>query len=181
MPKPISNPYPSPIPGVTPPKLQCRISPTDHQYFRDLFPTQSVIDAVLSTLFHNLCLDLRDAGLDATNPDHRVWCLDHPTIAILRSLLQRRPVGQHPSGTPSPRHDVGTASGVHQTNGSAAEQRPDPESGTEERIRTQNALYEKALEAERQRNSRTRPAAQPAGVEPDPLAFLRQLGILPKQ
>lgn len=177
MPKPISNPYPSPIPGVTPPKIQCRISSADHQYFRDLFPTQSFIDATLATLFHNLCCDLRDAGLDPTNPDHRVWYIDHPTISTLRGLIQRRPVGQHSGGTAGARHDVGGTSDVHKENGSAPQQRPDPQSGTEARVRTENALYEKALEVERQRAARTGAPKKLVGVEQDPLEFLRKLGI----
>lgn len=131
----LSNPYPY---SSSNPEVKCRISSADYVYFRQLFPVRGTLDRALGSLVHELISQLRASGLDANNPDHRAWFVDHPSYTILSSAVERicgNAVGRS-NRDQGPRPEPTTVNGVCPALCDAAEQCPDEERGTPEGSRS---------------------------------------------
>lgn len=117
------NPYPKELRTHI---LQTRVSDEDYWYLKQLFPVPAgLVDRVLGQLFHNLIQNIKTHGLDPAKPEHSAWHRGHPSIATLKSCLERAstaapiaslagPPARRPSRRASRRDGTGGVSSVRE-------------------------------------------------------------------
>ncbi len=103
-----------------------RVSQEDYSFFKEKFPAEGTINAIVAHLFKGLIDELRH--INSVEPIEFAWCVDHPAYLVLQRLLQRRAT-RPPSGQESPRDDTGGTSSVRKKVRTTTKQRPKPSGG----------------------------------------------------
>ena len=110
----LTNPYPTALPGDQNHKVTARVSAHDYQFLKKLFPmTVGLSDKVISSLYKKLIDELR--RIHAESPLEAAWELNHPTHAVLTTLLGNCSFGASSlGGTSSASDDTGGTGSLHQ-------------------------------------------------------------------
>jgi hypothetical protein len=118
---PIKNPYdPDGRSWRSLHKISGQVSHADYLFFKQLYPSDGSINAVVATLWKNLIDELREySSKSALEP---AWMLESPTYDLIKSILQRRAVGEF-AGQKGSRDVARRIGRVHKNHGASTKQR----------------------------------------------------------
>lgn len=164
---PLNNPYHlASIPTI---KASAMLGARDLAYVRTLVPNLTgETDKLLSLLFHSFVLSLQQYE-QSNGPIEPAFYVDHPTYALVESLLQRRTPGCV-DGEEAGRDERRGADGVRQEDGHDAGLGSVTKEGNDE-VRTEGTQATRTGEGEES----SEPSKQPARRSVDLLNFLDDL------
>lgn len=112
MPGPLKSPYdPTGKLWRTLHKISAQVSHDDFIFFKNLFPADGTVNALVANLFKNLVDELREHNTEA--PIERAWYVDSESYTVLLGFLQRR-ADRRSAGHTSSRNESATTGGLRE-------------------------------------------------------------------